>query len=188
MILSTILLDLDGCLVDFVGGVFAAFGADDARHDNVRGWDAIPDELSRALGRTVTADEMWHTIRGAPFWQHLCWLEHGRELFELVHSHDADLVIMTAPCSDPLSAAGKLQWIARELEGFEVSYSLTDHKAAHAHRNALLIDDGEHNVTAFRERGGKAFLWPAPWNAYGCRPNGAALERLRRTLAIARVA
>lgn len=195
MNISAIYLDLDGVLVDFVGGVFRAFGVEGtAKHENVRGWDEIPAEVTRALreqGRLLSAGAitdaaMWRQIEGAAFWANLDWLAHGRELLAVVEETGLPLVFMSAPCRDPFSAAGKLQWLEQHVPSGVRRYALTPCKHHMAHRGALLIDDGEHNVEAFRKHDGKAFLWPGPWNRYGCMPSSDTVARLRQVLATAK--
>lgn len=185
MILSAIYLDLDGVLVDFVAGVLRAFDLSPALVCDVPGWDAIPATISKHLGETVTDADMWRRIEGASFWAGLTWTEHGRELYEACASTGLPVVFMSSPCNDPYSAAGKLQWLAREIPGGARRYALSPCKHHMAHRGALLVDDSGRNCAKFREHGGKAFLWPAPWNEYACMPSGVALERLRKTLVLA---
>ncbi len=183
--IKAIYLDLDGVLVDFVGGVLRAFGYLPELGANVRGWDEIPTYLSGLLGQTVTDADMWRRIEGASFWRSLAWTEHGRDLLEVCDASGLPIVFMSAPCADPYSAAGKLLWLADNVPDGARRYALTPCKHHMAHRGALLIDDGQHNVEAFREHDGKAFLWPAPWNAYACMPSADSVERVRRVLATA---
>lgn len=187
MIISALYVDLDGVLVDFVRGCFRHYGVEGvAKHENVRDWDGIPRELTRALAPVgmgpITDAAFWPAIQGAAFWHALPWTWHGRELLAVLEATGLPIVFMSAPCADPFSAAGKLQWLADHVPGGVKRYALTPCKHHMAHRGALLIDDGEHNVTAFREHDGKAFLWPAPWNTYGRMPDETDVERLRATL------
>lgn len=186
MIINAIYLDLDGVLVDFVGGVMRAFGLDPQLGATVTSWDGIPDVLTRETGYAISDADMWRVIEGARFWASLDWTPRGRELFEAVRDSGIPYVFMSTPCSDPYSAAGKLQWLEQHVPGDVRRYALTPCKHHMAHRGALLIDDGDHNIERFRAHDGKAFLWPAPWNEYGTMPSADAVERVRKVLATCR--
>ena len=182
MRLSAIYLDMDGVLVDFVGGVLREFGCDPKGAKNVRSWDGIPAEISRQLGRTVSDGEMWGKNEGAAFWAGLEWLPLGRELLSVCESSGLPVVFMSTPCADPYSAAGKLIWLAKHVPDGARRYALSPCKHHMAHRGAILIDDGPHNVDRFQAHDGLAFLWPATWNEYGCSPSRSALERVGQIL------
>lgn len=158
-------LDIDGVLADFHSATFALFGVDADAIALIDEWDSMPRVLSEALGRTVTERELWSRVdhEGARFWSTLSWLPWGRELFAAVD--DAGPSVLMSSAGSPYAAAGKIQWIQHELpKAWTKRYALTTGKHHMAHSGALLIDDGQHNVDAFLEHGGMAYLWPAPWN------------------------
>lgn len=185
---TAIYLDMDGVICSFVGGVFRLFGHPEIDLGRVRRWGDIPRVLTEATGHEVTDAGMWRAIdyAGRGFWAGLEWLPWGRDLVELCQAN-APVVLMTTP-SGPMSAAGKLDWIARELGSeWGKRYALTTCKHHMAHPGALLVDDGQHNVDAFREHGGEVFLWPQSWNdsrgeALRDPSRGEALMSLRKIL------
>lgn len=171
--LSAIYLDMDGVLVDFVGGVFRLYELDPNLRREVKGWDGIPSVLSVYSGREISDAVMWQEIAkaGAAFWEELAWLPWGREVY-MTCAAKAPTVLMTTPSPDPSSAAGKVTWIHRNmppgqrfaLAGKTPKGEPGSCKHHMAHPGALLIDDGQHNVDQFTAHHGDALLIPAPWN------------------------
>ena len=99
------------------------------------------------------------------FWVDLEWLPWGKELYDICTAF-APTVLMSTPApmgGAPMSAAGKLTWIARNLP--DADYALTGCKHLFNPTGQLLIDDRQKNVDTFREHGGDAILIPAPWNS-----------------------
>lgn len=198
--IEEIYLDMDGVLVDFVGGVIREFGVFTDMRERVFEWDQIPSVITAATGTLVTDAEMWGRLedRGEAFWRNLEWLPWGQELYKMC-CDAGPVVLMTTPSEDPYSAAGKLAWIQEQLPAEQHRrYSLSPCKPSLRHSAALLIDDGEHNVDGFRAprfvhsggsnmhalAGGRAVLVPAPWNSFGRWPtNEEVLSPVRAALA-----
>jgi len=75
--------------------------------------------------------------------------------------------ICTAPPPDhnPAAYSGKAKWIKNCLPTWlHRSVVFTEHKSDLAAPNRLLIDDADHNDTAWRDAGGPCMLIPRPWN------------------------
>lgn len=180
-----IYLDLDGVLTDFVGGVLRWHGLAPEHRDEVDSWDGIPAVLSRLLGRTISDADMWRSIEDVSFWRTLEWLPEGRALYQDLAAI-VPVVIMSTPCDHAASAAGKLEWIERELPPAQRrEYALTPCKARFGRPGSVLVDDSGRNVEEFRAAGGRAFLWPATWNAYGRAATQADVERCVSAIASA---
>jgi hypothetical protein len=163
---TCIYLDLDGCVVDFHSATLRLFGVDPLHTDQIVNWDAMPGLISLVTGKEIGPHEFWRAIdhKGADFWSHLPWLPWGRQLVSLCERLRPTALVTSA--AGPASAAGKIQWIARELPAvWHKRYALTTIKHHFAHPGALLVDDAQHNCDDFRAHGGQAFLWPAPWNS-----------------------
>lgn len=163
---QVILVDLDGVLVDFVGGALAVLGKSvRERRAILATWPRGVERLYDVLGMDV--DEFWEEIRvrGPRFWQGLSaypWAFHFLDRLELY----GRVVICTTPSKDPASAQGKLLWIKNNLGGGWYDYVLTRDKSLLANERTILIDDFTSNVEAFRAAGGKAaYLFTQPWNA-----------------------
>lgn len=77
-----------------------------------------------------------------------------------------NVCFLTSPTFDPDSLAGKLEWIHRFAPPFlHRQYLVGPAKEFCASPEALLIDDCDANVNAFRNAGAKAILVPRPWNS-----------------------
>lgn len=179
---DAIYLDMDGVLVDLVGGVFRLYGAQHTAHPRqVKTWDGISKAIAAALEIDLTEAELWERVaaEGESFWANLDWLPWGQDVYEQCNAV-APIVLMSTP-NAPLCAAGKITWIRKHIPKLhQKRYALSPCKHHMAHPGALLIDDGQHNVDAFRAHGGTALLFPAPWNSAGFWPDAAVVEYLVR--------
>lgn len=167
---SVIYLDMDGVLVDLVRHTYRLFAITpaevDRRHADTKTWDGISIQIADVLGVDFVdqdLQELWEA-EGQAFWASVPWLDGGRELLDVCNA-SAPVMLLSTPTWAPSCVAGKLEWIQRETPTLARAYALCPAKHMVAHPGALLIDDGEHNVEAFRKAGGMAFLWPAPWNS-----------------------
>ena len=76
-----------------------------------------------------------------------------------------NVCLLTSPTIDPDCLAGKLEWIhAFTPKWLHRQFLVGPCKQFCAHPDALLVDDSDKNVNAFRKWGGKALLVPRPWN------------------------
>jgi hypothetical protein len=81
-----------------------------------------------------------------------------------VGSHN--VCVLTRPVPFPGCLEGKRQWIRRHLpKTMEHNYLMGEPKYHCASSGALLIDDVQENVNKFRALGGRAILFPRPWNS-----------------------
>lgn len=77
-----------------------------------------------------------------------------------------NVCILTTPVLDPGCAAGKVEWIYDHCpKWLHRQFLIGPVKHLCASPDALLIDDGDHNIEAFRIGGGQALLVPRPWNS-----------------------
>lgn len=76
-----------------------------------------------------------------------------------------EVYIATSPTKDPESHAAKVIWIRENLpKWLHRQYFITPRKWLLARPDTLLIDDAQHNCTAFWDEGGKSINLPRPWN------------------------
>jgi 5'(3')-deoxyribonucleotidase len=178
MIPTRIFLDLDdtcnlftlhalqhvGCGVDPAEG-YGQYGAK-------FGWDIVkaanelhPDHYYQEQDFTV--QEFWNcfdreTWRNVPPSDELPMLL--RNCVALVGRKN--ICILSAPVDSPGCLEGKLDWIHKYLpKWLHQQFFIGSQKYLLARPGALLIDDAEHNIKAFKEHGGQTLLVPRPWNS-----------------------
>lgn len=157
MIKPELNLDLDGVLVDFVRGSFAAHG----KSVPIKGlhWDYWTQ-----MG--ITEEEFWAPM-GHDFWANLPWTKEGKKFLaymELVFGAE-NIVLLTSPADTPGAVEGKVAWIRRELPDYKRRYSVSAAPKAKTSCEArILVDDNKDNVQKYRLSGGPAVMIPRPWN------------------------
>lgn len=167
-----ILLDLDGVLnkspMSFLRHVGCPVDPD--RYDEYPiecGWDLVEAANLLHPSRRFTVSTFWDAIdrsawATAPVSDEFTWL---LEQCEALVGRD-NVCILTSPTICPECHAGKIEWIQRFCpKWLHRQYFIGPRKHFCAHPDGLLIDDADHNVTSFREHGGKALLVPRPWNS-----------------------
>jgi len=176
-IYSTLLLDVDGVLMDFLGHSLKWHDRMDMYEFYPRGvWD-IPTVLG------LSATEFWKKIDNEQFWSTLpvypgasAFLD---QLFHTMSSIRTSVVFCTRSAFNVGAFAGARAIAMRKLcaeariDGELPLYiSAKGGKGVFAQPGHLLVDDYEENVREFRESDGDAILVPTPWNTLpGCEPD-----------------
>ena len=150
-----IALDLDGVLGDFVGATAKLLNFDPRV---VTCWDYYPK-----IGTTESA--FWKSIQaqGSQFWEDIApypW-------YAMLHrtcKRTAQAVVLTSPIDDPACHFGKASWLKRHLFLKPGDYLIGAAKEFCATPRTVLIDDSDKNCATFIEHGGRAILFPRPWN------------------------
>lgn len=158
-----ILLDMDGVLCDWVGGVCRLFGRDQVELEAA--WPADYD-ICVALG--ITTEQLWAKVdaAGEDFWADLQPYPWTTDLWAACSQWEPTLVC-TSPSFHPSSLSGKLRWLHRHLADGAAfrDYVITPRKEAMAGGDRVLIDDRDAGCDAFRAGGGLSFVFPRPWNS-----------------------
>lgn len=152
-------LDLDGVVVDLVGGVAKAL---DLTLTHLT-WPPTYD-LSVATG--LHQDDLWNhdNIRGAQFWAELEKLPWADAVVRTCLDKWSEVCFLSQTVRDPGCAAGKSAWIKRHYP--RMPFLLGTRKVLVAAPGFTLIDDYEENVDSWIRRGGHGVLFPAPWNRH----------------------
>lgn len=154
------ILDLDGVLVDFVGGCFKLFNTINPT------WSPGVYGVEKVIG--VTLDELWEEIDkyGSQFWSNLKWTLDGRQILHMLELYfgRGNIVICTKPSRNPEAASGKVRWIQSNMPGYAKRFLIGPAKEFCAAPNHYMVDDSEINVDKFIAHGGNAFLLPRVWN------------------------
>lgn len=149
------LLDMDGVLVNFIQGMIDSHGWD-IEHDDVASWN-----FHYSLG--LTDKEFWQPSYSTDWWLNLEPYPEAKQFWTSL-SWISDVVFCTSPnMADPTCASQKAMWLKKH--GFTGDYCIGPRKELLA-GNGILIDDSENNVAKFRQAGGRAILFPRPWNRH----------------------
>lgn len=167
--IERIFLDVDGVLVDFVGGALKLFEAEAL----LETWPAGEYDICKVL--SVEPAEFWAkiTLQGPTWWLRLPSYPWAEKLYRLAAAVASVSLLTTAP-RDPGSFTGKALWcqnfLAR-INGGEPSaqrgFTITaEPKANFARPDILLIDDSDQQVRDFVVDAGRVLAFPQPWNRF----------------------
>lgn len=152
-----IFLDLDGVVVDFLGGVCKRFNRD---------LSSLPTgiyDLPTLLGLPwATVD---HEVNDYQFWRNLNALPKAKEILELLRTV-GDVVILSSPWPQSwASYKAKLDWCEEVLGVPHSDVILSPMKHLLAGPGRLLVDDCLGNCNKWSEQGGYAIHMPCHHNA-----------------------
>lgn len=167
-----VFLDLDGVIIDFVQGAIDWYVLD-CKFEDVDHWGYL--ECASGL----TEKEFWEGMTDK-FWLGLKMLRHAYPLLALLKPYDP--CILTSPS---LTSAGVRQkWIRDNMPDYfdAKRYLIGPAKADVAREGAVLIDDSEINISAWRSAGGVGFLYPQPWNKFKGQDFGLTASLLHSVL------
>ena len=188
-----IFCDIDGTLVDYIGGICQAWGInnpyleDSPQYQEVVGIYDLCQTLSMPQ-RQLDSIGSCHN-----FWKRLRWLKDGRQLLQLVERivGKENVRLLSQPTNEAFSYAGKMLWIKRHLPDYVGRSLLGVCKTDAGGPGKILIDDCEENIEAWKKLGGIGILVPRPWNRLGEAgyvPHQWVEARLRDELQLAGVA
>lgn len=154
-------LDMDGILTEFMTAALKLHGKeypwnDPAKHGQF--------ELTDLLG--MAKKDFWTPLR-YDFWFNLEWTTDGRDILRLAESNFSEVCLLTSPTATNQAEciAAKIDWVEKHIPRYKRKMLVGPPKHFCAHGNAMLIDDADHNVNAFRKAGGQACLYPRHWNS-----------------------
>ena len=158
-----IYLDMDGVIVDFIGGVERVFGKPKEPPTcwNFGKWYGLSERV------------MWNILQPAhdrnqirEFWTGLRMYPWATSLITELEQFNIKILLTTTPSKAPESSSGKMAWIDTHMYKYSRSFIITPIKEALS-KDGILIDDSESNVDKFRKEDGTAILFPQPWNCHG---------------------
>lgn len=159
-----ILLDMDGVLSDFCGGVGKMFGVSEEELYN--GWLPHHTDVAERLG--VNQGSIWARINSNPtFWS---GLEPYPWVDELIRLLDEEANQKLFICSSPgmlneHSINGKVAWLKQHTGSrFRKNFFFTSEKWALAAPGRILIDDDTNKCKGFQVCGGQVIQFPTLWN------------------------
>jgi len=176
-----IFCDMDGVLVDLVGGVGDLVYADppeDAsqkyiktQHKAMEALEGKPlkaenlDKNSPFFKKEVRTFLYRVMMNNRHFWMNLNWLPGGKELWNYIEKYDP--IILSKP-TDLQAVIGKKKWVKDHIglpkERVQIRYDKTPY-AQHNGKTGILIDDFESNTSKFKDAGGLTILYTDPHDA-----------------------
>ncbi len=151
-----ILLDLDGVLSNFVGGVEKEFDVDLSDLDS---W-----AMHKHMGMTSTA--FWKKIQQNPrFWADLEPYPWARDLVNYaLEKTGGNVTIVTSPDMSVSTYTQKAYWVSQHFPSLMRKLFIGPQKWLMAKPTHILIDDSDSNIKDFRKHGGIGVTFPQPWN------------------------
>jgi 5'(3')-deoxyribonucleotidase len=156
----TFMLDMDGVCCDWVTAGLKTVG----KEELIGNWKPGVRDLEEMTG--LSYDELWSKIdaEGSEWWRNLEPFPWFKELYNCL-GEAGDVVFCTSPSWDSNSLKGKIEWMHDKFGRSFREYILTNHKYYVARHNTVLIDDNDKQCQNFIAHGGRAILFPQPWNS-----------------------
>lgn len=145
-------VDLDGVLVDLLGGLGDIIGQDLKKLSK--------DEFDKVYYKFIEDQSHEQLVR---FWSNLPPMSNYKLLWDHVTKYQP--LILTAAGNSIATCIGKKKWCEKHLKikGDRVFCSKnSSEKQYYASSKSILIDDFDRNVKQFKEKGGHAILHTAP--------------------------
>jgi len=166
--IKTVFLDMDGVMVDFLGGLHRALGVpyqyDQYPYEKGK-WNMLTD--IKGFEDIPATFEQCNDCCTTNFWANLEWMPDGHDIMRLVTStfKPEQIYLLTTPMPNPGSYTGKVLWVQKHLPEFSKRLIVTSApKNLFARPDTLLVDDKDENVEEFVKAGGDAILVPRLWN------------------------
>lgn len=154
-----IFVDMDGVLCDFISAAQRVHRRP-VSHEGVT-WDFFK-------GWGLTSEQFWGELerKGEQFWSMLDPYPWFDDIVSVVKSFDDEFCLATSPSQDPECLSGKAKWCDMHLPDVGVGRRhMTGSKWHLAKRGRVLIDDHSINCSRWADHGGRAIMFPQPWNA-----------------------
>lgn len=151
------LLDMDGVICNFVDGLIRS-AKWSLEHEDWASWSH-----HQTFG--LTDEEMWAFTREEGWWTNLPEYGWANRLFTELECR-GEVIFCTSPSLDWKCPGEKIQWLRNHgfMSHKKNNFQIGPRKELMAGSGAILIDDYDVNVSKFRENGGRAILFPQPWN------------------------
>lgn len=171
-----IFCDMDGVLVDFVGGACKIHNRscyDQPSHFGE--WN-----LEKIWG--ITTEEFWQPTNNYDFWFNLEKTPEADEIVELAIDSVGvkNVAILTSPSLDRSCVPAKRAWMERYYPQLAKTMIFSWGKGMIGGPQRILIDDRDRNINDWEAAGGFGVLVPRPWNVdYRLAAKGATLPAIK---------
>ena len=151
-------LDMDGVLVDFVGGACKL-------HNMPYPYPALNGIWDFVEALNLNSAKFWAPM-GREFWANLKPTPEMPTIIQLLENKfgKTNVCLLTSPCQTDGCIDGKMDWIKAYIPDYKRRVMFSTAKEFLAHPKTVLVDDAEHNTAPFNEHGGQGILLARPWN------------------------
>lgn len=163
-------LDLDGVIIMCVEAIMQVYGVEMKEEEYPQEAGYTTSEacniLLRSRGLPPLDDYKLKNFWQLPvreWWANLSMYPTARNFIVWLERGPFDITLATANPSAE-SAAGKVDWIERNLPQYKGRYLIGHPKHELAAPGSILIDDSAQNCCDFITAGGAAIMVPRPWN------------------------
>lgn len=158
-----IMLDMDGVIVDFLGGAARAHNRP-LPYSNPKWYG----EWNTEKGWGITSEQFWKPINEDPnFWEHLEKTPEADQIVfactNVVGMHN--IAILTSPDRSSNCFTGKVKWMKKNYPQLEGRMIFSRAKEFMSSPQRILVDDKDSNIENFRKEGGHGVLVPRVWNS-----------------------
>ena len=157
-----VLVDMDGVICDLIRHACGKFPYAGDWRDVYANWPRNNYDVHCVFDKTTPA-EFWNAL-DRKFWATMPKTKHADWLINHLETIGYDYGFLSTPSSNPESASGKIEWIEKNYPEMRKRFLLGAAKDYCANGNSILIDDYTLNCISFEEAGGRAIIFPQPWN------------------------
>lgn len=161
-----ILLDIDGVLADFVGGVEKEFDVD---LSDLEAW-GMATAISAKKDINLTKNQFWNKIQSNDrFWADLEPYPWAFDLVDMLKREvgPKKITLVTSPDMAVKTYTQKAYWVGKHFPDLIRQFFIGPQKWLMAKENRILIDDSDFNIKNFEKHGGYGLTFPQKWNQKG---------------------
>lgn len=154
-----LLIDQDDVLAEYIKGVVESFN--EKYQTNYSTEDCVCWDLVSVFGEEIL--EIMHQPK---LFRQLEPVTEAIETFKRLYESDLfEMYIVTA--AHPSSVEAKYEWIKQYMPFFPQSHMIIS-SVKYMIKGDYLLDDGMHNIVAFKEAGGTPVIFDRPHNQTAC--------------------
>lgn len=149
-----IFCDMDGVIVDFLGGV------KDFMSDKFDDYDMANNTHRNAFWKKLGLINKQNPKEARALWANLKWLPDGKRLWNYIKKYDPIILSSPGTSSRDIIEGGKRLWIKRELGNVKYIFDPAKWKyaASKPGMQNILIDDTSKKLDPWIEAGGMGIL------------------------------
>lgn len=146
--------DMDGVIVDFIGGV------KEFMSDKIADYNMKNKEHSNAFWKKLGYINKQDPEEARALWANLSWMPDGKQLWSYIRKYDPVILSSPGTSSRAIIEGGKQEWIKRELGNVKYIFEPAKWKyaAPKPGMQNILIDDTPKKLDPWVDAGGIGIL------------------------------